>query len=434
MNYKLKLDLFEGPLDLLLYLVKKNDIDITNIPIASVTEQYMEYIEMMQMLDLDHVGDFLVMAATLMQIKSKMLLPPDPLAEKAEEEDPRSELARRLLEYQQFKEVAEALKLKESQRQDLFERKIDEEKIGEIKEESKEVFFEASLFDLINALSHALKSKPEGVGTYEVKIDASETLNVPGKDVALSHPYALPPQAPGTHTVHVRAVDQAGNSSEATATFEVAAIAAPRIKYYPERLYVGDPLTIDGQTYPDATVQITLTAESGGKQVHTVASNSNGFFVIIWPDPLPVGSYHFTAKVTDAHGANSDESSPKSFVVRNRAFLFLSAIATQYLVEIIILLAVLFTLLYVVYYGIHHLVLLRRKLRRDVADVGMSAKIAFRHLRDDVQKYLRLLERAQTKRELTKEEDRIARLLKKDLDDAEAMIEKKIKDVEKDIT
>ena len=167
MNYKLKLDVFEGPLDLLLYLVKKNDIDITNIPIAQVTEQYMEYIEMMKMLDLDKVGDFLVMAATLMQIKSKMLLPPDPLAQEEEQEDPRSELARRLLEYQQFKEVAEQLKLKESLRQDLFERKVDEEKMGEIKDDAKEVLFEASLFDLINALSQALKNKPEG-STYEV--------------------------------------------------------------------------------------------------------------------------------------------------------------------------------------------------------------------------------------------------------------------------
>ena len=78
MSYKLKLDIFEGPLDLLLYLIKKDDIDIKDIPIAAITEQYMEYIEMMKLLDLDIVGDFLVMAATLMQIKSKMLLPPDP--------------------------------------------------------------------------------------------------------------------------------------------------------------------------------------------------------------------------------------------------------------------------------------------------------------------------------------------------------------------
>src|SRR3990167_8150940 len=113
MSYKLKLDVFEGPLDLLLFLIKKNDIDITDIPISQITEQYMEYITMMKMLDLDIVGDFLVMAATLMQIKSKMLLPPDPTEEEAEEEDPRDELIRRLQEYKKFKEIADALKEKE---------------------------------------------------------------------------------------------------------------------------------------------------------------------------------------------------------------------------------------------------------------------------------------------------------------------------------
>ena len=87
MKYKLKLDIFEGPLDLLLDLSKKDDLDIGDIPIAKVTDQYMQYIEMMKLLDLDIVGDFLVMAATLMQIKSKMLLPPDPDSLVEEEEE-----------------------------------------------------------------------------------------------------------------------------------------------------------------------------------------------------------------------------------------------------------------------------------------------------------------------------------------------------------
>jgi len=96
MSYKVKLEIFEGPLDLLLYLIKKNDLNIYDIPIAEVTEQYMEYIEMMRMLDLEIVGDFLVMAATLMQIKSRMLLPPDPNQEEQNAEDPREDLVRRL--------------------------------------------------------------------------------------------------------------------------------------------------------------------------------------------------------------------------------------------------------------------------------------------------------------------------------------------------
>ena len=106
MSYKLKLDLFEGPLDLLLYLIKKDEINIYDIPIAQVTQQYMGYLEMLKMLNLDVVGDFLVMAATLMQIKSRMLLPPDPTQAEQEEEDPRDELVRRLLEYKKFKEIA----------------------------------------------------------------------------------------------------------------------------------------------------------------------------------------------------------------------------------------------------------------------------------------------------------------------------------------
>src|SRR3989338_2061303 len=170
MGYKLKLDVFEGPLDLLLYLIKKNDIDITDIPITEITRQYMEYIEMMKMLDLDIVGDFLVMAATLMQIKSKMLLPPEPAEEEALEIDPRDELVRRLLEYKKFKEIAETLKAKELRRMDFFARAVDEEARQQLREDAKETFIEASLFDLITALSKALNKAPEEV-IHEIVTD-----------------------------------------------------------------------------------------------------------------------------------------------------------------------------------------------------------------------------------------------------------------------
>lgn len=167
MNYKIKLEVFEGPLDLLLYLIKKDELNIYDIPIAQITDQYMEYLDMMKLLDLDVVGDFLVMAATLMQIKSKMLLPPDPSEQAAEELDPRDELVQRLLEYKKFKEAAEDLRNKELVRQDFFNRKLDEEKIKELKEDATEVYFEASLFDLISAFANALKNVPRDV-FYEV--------------------------------------------------------------------------------------------------------------------------------------------------------------------------------------------------------------------------------------------------------------------------
>ena len=166
MSYKLKLDMFEGPLDLLLYLIKKNDINVYDIPIAKITDQYLEYIEMMKLLDLEFVGDFLVMAATLMQIKSRMLLPPDPSQEE-EEADPRDELVRKLQEYKIFKEIADHLKTKETERQKLFPRKMDEELLKELEEESKEVYFEANLFDLITAFTKALTRFKESP-VYEV--------------------------------------------------------------------------------------------------------------------------------------------------------------------------------------------------------------------------------------------------------------------------
>ncbi|MBF0510727.1 MAG: segregation/condensation protein A [Candidatus Omnitrophica bacterium] len=182
MNYKIRLEKFEGPLDLLLYLIKKNDIDICDIPIAVITDQYMEYIEMMKMLDLDVVGDFLVMAATLMQIKSKTLLPPDPLAG-VESVDPRQELVDKLKEYEQFKRIAEELKAKELMRQSLFGRLVDEEKLNEIKEDAKEVLFEATLFDLITALSEALKHVGEKQD-YQV---SQEEFSIEGKIHELLH-------------------------------------------------------------------------------------------------------------------------------------------------------------------------------------------------------------------------------------------------------
>ncbi|OGX40679.1 MAG: hypothetical protein A3C53_00190 [Omnitrophica WOR_2 bacterium RIFCSPHIGHO2_02_FULL_68_15] len=161
MSYRVKLPVFEGPLDLLLFLIKQNHIDITNLPIAEVVDQYLEYLGLMQILDLDIAGDFLVMAATLLQIKSKLLLPPDETpAEEEEEPDPRAELVRRLLEYQQFKAAADRLQDLEQQRLAVFTRVPPE---GQRLEEEviEEPFFEASLFDLLTALSKVLRKVPK---------------------------------------------------------------------------------------------------------------------------------------------------------------------------------------------------------------------------------------------------------------------------------
>ncbi len=158
MGYKVKLKVFEGPLDLLLYLIKKNEIDICNIPIFKITEQYLEYLNLMQLLDLDIAGEFLVMAATLMQVKSRMLLPPEEQEELEEaEEDPRTELVQRLLEYQKFKQAASRLEDMEVERAELFSRMPS---VTELDRKGDDESFEANLFDLISAFSGVLASVP----------------------------------------------------------------------------------------------------------------------------------------------------------------------------------------------------------------------------------------------------------------------------------
>lgn len=181
MSYKIKLEIFEGPFDLLLYLIRKDEINIYDIPIAGILDQYLKYLELMRLLDLNIAGEFIVMAATLMQIKSKMLLPQEVRLEDEipdEEKDPRVELVKRLLEYKQFKEAAEQLRLKERARQDLFKRPAVSKD-----EETGESFFEASLFDLISAFSKALKDVPKEL-IYEV---IKDEFTVEGKVNELLH-------------------------------------------------------------------------------------------------------------------------------------------------------------------------------------------------------------------------------------------------------
>jgi segregation and condensation protein A len=147
--YPVRLENFEGPLDLLLHLIRKHEVSIYDIPIALITQQYLDYIDLMQELNLDVAGDFLVMAATLIHIKSRMLLPrPDP-AQEDPEEDPRDTLMRRLLEHQKFKAAAELLHERETLRSAQWTRA--DGPIAEIAGEAPEPEIEVDLFSLISA-------------------------------------------------------------------------------------------------------------------------------------------------------------------------------------------------------------------------------------------------------------------------------------------
>jgi segregation and condensation protein A len=174
---RVRLETFEGPLDLLLYLIKKNEIDIYDIPISVITQQYLEYLEIMKNLNLDVAGEFLLMAATLLHIKSKMLLPPTgEEEEEKEEEDPRAELVRRLLEYQRFKEAAQQLVKGPLLDREVFVRSFFGDALAE-KEAEEDVSGEVTLFDLLEVMKKVL----EGLPAEDFQEISMEHLNIKDK-------------------------------------------------------------------------------------------------------------------------------------------------------------------------------------------------------------------------------------------------------------
>jgi segregation and condensation protein A len=157
--YKVKLEMFEGPLDLLLHLIKKNELDIYDIPISIITRQYLEYVKLLKELNLEIAGEFLVMASTLLQIKSQMLLPASVDEESDDmEDDPRAELIRRLVEYQKFKDAAIQLDGRELVGRELFTCKLAEPETEDCQEQ--EEILEVELFELIAAFQDVLKRLP----------------------------------------------------------------------------------------------------------------------------------------------------------------------------------------------------------------------------------------------------------------------------------
>ncbi len=155
MDYKVQLDVFEGPLDLLLHLIKEQKVEISDIPISMITKQYLEYIDVMKDLNLNVAGDYLVMAAELTRIKSKMMVPQDEITEDEEGEgmDPRDELVRQLLEYKKYKEAATKLRTMEMNQNQVFTRNVP----MQIEESDDDIKYDVTVFDLMVAFKGIMK-------------------------------------------------------------------------------------------------------------------------------------------------------------------------------------------------------------------------------------------------------------------------------------
>lgn len=156
LDYKVKLEIFEGPMDLLLHLIRKNEVDIFDIPISLITDQYLGYLDIMKGLNINLAGDFLVMASTLIHIKSRMLLP-DLGKETAEEEDPRLEITRPLLEYMQLKEAATELGERKLLDRDVFKRQLTNDYMSQFQGEDAPL--EANIFQLMDAFKRIIEQR-----------------------------------------------------------------------------------------------------------------------------------------------------------------------------------------------------------------------------------------------------------------------------------
>ena len=158
--YTVRLQNFEGPLDLLLFFIKRDELDIYNIPIARIAKQFLDYLHFMETLDLEVAGEFLVMAAELMQIKAKLLLPPEP--GEAEEADPRANLVKRLVEYKRFKEVASKMVTMEAEAARRSSRGyFDSDEKVIVEEDDHDLLRDVSLFDLIASFRFAMERMPK---------------------------------------------------------------------------------------------------------------------------------------------------------------------------------------------------------------------------------------------------------------------------------
>lgn len=166
--YKIKLPNFEGPFDLLLYFIKRDEINIYDIPISKITQEFLEYIKIMKFFDLELAGEFILMAATLMYIKSQMLLPINKDENEEAVEDPRNNLVQKLIEYKKFKDAAIELKERLEPNRYIFYRNYFES--DKLIKDSVSNYKNATLFDLINAFKKALDRKRQNEISHEVEI------------------------------------------------------------------------------------------------------------------------------------------------------------------------------------------------------------------------------------------------------------------------
>ena len=265
-----------------------------------------------------------------------------------------------------------------------------------------------------------------GISHYEIKI-GSDAKPVKSAPTAESNPYVLPPQFPGTYTLLVTAIDNAGNVRNSSAEFAIEGIDLPTITYYPETMESGDILKIRGTTYPDSDIAVYIREGDTLIFEESARSNSLGDFVVVATKHLDPGAYTFTARVKDGRGAQSNETSPLTVSVRSEFVAGLVKFVLKYLSATILLLLVLGALVLGGAYLWFRIPRTIARMRREAREAEKVSEKAFRVLREGVANHVSRLKKA--KRKLTAEEAEFLEQFGEKLEEAEEVIAKEIQDI-----
>jgi hypothetical protein len=281
------------------------------------------------------------------------------------------------------------------------------------------------LFDTTDSLS--------GIDYYRVKIGEGDFFNV-APEIVKSNPYMLPLQAPGKRTILVQAYDGAGNYITASEEFIINSIESPVFTGAPKELTTGEILKIDGKTkYPEGEILVYFQRENDSPEARLVRPDANGSFMAIYDERVKDGVYKIWAEVVDGRGARSVPSEKVVVAVKRPAFLRIGSWAVSFLAVVIPLVALIFLFLFAIWYGWYKFSKFRVGLRKEVREAESALHKAFNLLKRDIQEQIGLLEKTETKRQLTDEEEKIVKQLKKDLSDAERFVKKEIEDIEKKV-
>jgi len=275
------------------------------------------------------------------------------------------------------------------------------------------------------------KDETSGIDHYKIQID-NESPQVWRDDG--SHRYETPALGPGSYTLIAKAIDKAGNSLANSAEFVIQALEPPIITDYPRELASGEILNIKGKTkYSDAQVNIFLQHEKDEAKSYSAKSGKDGIFTFVAEDRLSSGIYTAWAEVVDERGARSEPSGKVTMAVERPALLRIGSWAVGFLSVVVPLIAIVLLLAYLSWHWWHKFATMRKRVRKEIREAEHALHKAFDLFKEAIREQIIMLEKTQNKRELTEEEEKIIKQLKKDLDDAEKFVRKEIKDIEKEI-